>query len=213
MVRLYWKNLSMVRLPPLTFQKIPLAPFTRILLSAAEIFLQTQIRLHLLPLPESCSLTPRMMRPSIFRMLRLLLLQDSMRSVSMHLPNRRVYLRWINKQSPLSVPKQQPPIPLKHPLIHSKKWQPEFFLFPLRQSCVFPPFLFFSFLSSTLPTWEDNSPARKMIFLSLNHAAALFLFRPLFFLFLEHNLTSCPHTCCTLFPFTCQNLAFLIFFP
>ena len=93
MVRLYWKNLSMVRLPPLTFQKIPLAPFTRILLSAAEIFLQTQIRLHLLPLPESCSLTPRMMRPSIFRMLRLLLLQDSMRSVSMHLPNRRVYLR------------------------------------------------------------------------------------------------------------------------
>ena len=88
-----------------------------------------------------------------------------------------------------------------------------YFLFLLFLSCVPLPFLFFSFLSSTLPTWEDNSPARKMIFLPLNHATALFLFRPLFFLFLEHNLTSCPHTCCTLFPFTCQNLAFLIFFP
>ena len=35
MVRLYWKNLSMVRLHPLTFQKKNLAPFTRILPSAA----------------------------------------------------------------------------------------------------------------------------------------------------------------------------------
>ena len=61
----------------------------------------------------------------------------------------------------------------------------------LSQSCVFLPFLFFSFLSSTLPTWEDNSPARKMIFLPLNHAAALFLFRPLFFLFYL-NKTSLP---------------------
>ena len=76
---------------------------------AAEIFLQTQMRLHLLPLPESCSLTPRMMRPSIFRMLWLLLLQDSTRSVSMHLPNHRVYRRWINKQSLIWLPKQQPP--------------------------------------------------------------------------------------------------------
>ena len=32
---------------------------------AAEIFLQTQMRLHLLSLPESCFLTPRMMWPSI----------------------------------------------------------------------------------------------------------------------------------------------------
>ena len=165
MVRLYWKNLSMVRLPPLTFQKIPLAPFTRILLSAAEIFLQTQMRLHLLPLPESCSLTPRMMRPSISRMLRLLLLQDSMRSVSMHLPNRRVYLRWINKQSPLSVPKQQPPIPLKHPLISSKKWQPEFFLFP-------PPSIVCVSLSNP-PYLICDIPCKKIKTESKSHARAM----------------------------------------
>ena len=50
------------------------------------------------------------------------------------------------------------------------------FLFsPLFPSCLSSfPFLFFSFLSSTLPTWEDNSPARKMIFLLFNYAAALF---------------------------------------
>ena len=77
-----------------------------------------------------------------------------------------------------------------------KKWQPEFFLSPLSIVCVFLPFLFFSFLSkkkfrspfvsspeiqihSASPKMLcQSSPcllliARKMIFLPLNHAAAL----------------------------------------
>ena len=81
---------------------------------------------------------------------------------------------------PPYLPENDPPV--IHPLLSSSftnrflfsnLWQPQFFLFPC-PSCVSLPFLFFSFLSSTLPTWEDNSPARKMIFLLFNYAAALF---------------------------------------
>ena len=79
---------------------------------------------------------------------------------------------WIN---PFPSRSPQMPLFLKRELIpHPPKKITAWILSFSCQSCVFLPFLFFSFLSSTLPTWEDNSPARKMIFLPLNHAAALF---------------------------------------
>ena len=84
---------------------------------------------------------------------------------------------------------------LKRELIPlSKKWQPRFFPSPLSIMCVFLPFLFFSFFKKiSIPSVSSpeiqihsaspkmlcqSSPcllliARKMIFLPLNHAAAL----------------------------------------
>ena len=119
------------------------------------------------PFPPSqwCCLTLRIMRPPIFRMVRLLPFKIQWGRSVMHLPNHRVSLRW-NQQTVLS-PRFKTAASNLHETSDSS-------LFPLKLTASIFSFFFSSFLSSTLPTWEDNSPARKMVFLLFNHAAALF---------------------------------------